>query len=121
MKKWLLAFALFFSFAVVSRSDPPEGYMYNIYYFNIKNYQGQPICGVTATIDNTTSIDLEESSLVSNCCGNITIYLLVPADPDVPSPLHNNIEVTFSAPGYQDFVYYLGGQTLVSVVLAASH
>lgn len=120
MKKFLLVLVCFLSFAVISHSDPPEGYMYYIYHFNIKNYQGQYLCGVTATVDDTTPIDLEVSSLISDCCGNITIYLLVPVDPDVSSPLLDNIEVTFSASGYQDFAYYLGGQSLVSIVLAAS-
>jgi hypothetical protein len=119
MKKLFLALVLFLSFAGVSRSDPPEGYQYRPYYFCVKNYQGQFILNATATVSDTSWLDMGASNLTPDNNGYINLFFLVPSDPDV-APSINGIQVTFSAPGYQDCVYYLDDYTIISIFMPTS-
>ena len=120
MKKFLLTLVFFLSFAAISRSDPPAGYTYDSYYFVVKNWQGQFITGATVSISDMSWVDMNASLLTSDAQGNITIRFIVPSDPDVLPPSFNGIQVTFSATGYQDAVYYLDSHRIISIIMESS-
>lgn len=120
MKKLLLVLAILFSFAIASHSDPPEGYQYRNFNFSMRDCHGQYVAGVSASISDTTWVDLGASTLTSGSDGEIVIRFLVPADPDAPAPSFNGIQVTFSAIGYQSYVYYLSNHYNMSIELPYS-
>lgn len=107
MRKVLLILIFLLSFAIISHSDPPEGYKYREYNFSVRDCHGQYLPGATATISDTTWVDMGASTLTSGSNGGIIIRFLVPSDPEVSEPSFNGIQVTISANGYQDFVQIL--------------
>ncbi len=120
MKKLFLALALFCSVALISHSYPPDGYTCYAFYFNVKNYQGQHLFNATATVSDMSYLDMTTSNLTPDSTGYINLFFLVPVDPDLPTPTVDGIQVTFSAPGYQDAVYYLDNHHIISIIMAGS-
>ena len=117
MKKLLLALVIFLSFVSISRSDPPEGYQYDTYEFTIKNWDGELIEGVTATVSGSRWIDLEASTMRSGDDGTIIIKFLVPATDADSEPAITRDQVTFSACGYEDAVYPLSSYRHALIVM----
>lgn len=120
MKKVILVLVCFLSFAVISHSDPPEGYAEMTYSFSIKNWAGQYIVGATATLLDDTWVDWVETNLVANDEGKITMHFVYPVDLDAPASVAGR-RVTFSASGYQEAVHFLDSTKNVSIIMASSH
>ena len=62
MRKVLLILIFLLSFAIISHSDPPEGYKYREYNFSVRDCHGQYLPGATATISDTTWVDMGAST-----------------------------------------------------------
>ena len=115
-----MALVCFLSFAVITHSDPPEGYQEAYYYFHVKNGAGQYIVGATAALSDSTWVDWGHTNLTSGVNGDITMHFVYPEDPDLNISVEG-IQVTFSAYGYQNKVYYLGSSHSITIRLDPSY